>query len=111
LTRLRGLVDCTNVDADEISDKYGPQVTDSAQRAYDSLVPGRSGGDLYTHLFRSVYGRIATFYYAKPEISDLKYMSNIYGHYWLFKVGELQSSYVSTLHYSDYLIVDGHGII
>ena len=111
LTRLRGLVDCANVDADDIGSKYGPPVTDAAQRAYDSLVPGRSGGDLYTHLFRSVYGRIATFYYAKPEISDLKYMSVIYGHYWLFKDGQLQPNYLSTLHYSDYLIGDGHGNI
>ena len=60
--RLRGLVDCSNIAIDQISVKYGPDAVAAAQRSFEALVPPREGADLYTHLFRSVYGRIACHY-------------------------------------------------
>lgn len=112
IQRLRSLVDCSKIALDQISIRLGPDVVEAAQRAFESLVPPREGADLYTHLFRAVYGRIACHYYAPPRISDLKYMSTIYGHYWVTGAeGKTQHSYLTTLHYSDYLIGDGAGNI
>ncbi len=92
--------------------KYGPHVVAATQRAFETLVPACEGADLYTHLFRSVYGRIACHYYARPETSDLKYMATIYGHYWIVNAeGKKQQNYASTEHYMDYVIGDGHGNI
>jgi Telomere resolvase len=110
--RLRTLVDCSKMTIDQISVKCGPDVVAAAQRAFESLVPARQDGDLYTHLFRSVYGRIACYYYALPKVLDLKYMATIYGHYWVVNAeGERQQNYASTLHYMDYVIGDGAGNI
>lgn len=112
IQRLRSQVDCSKIAIDQISVKFGPAVVESAQRAFDSLVPARSGADLYTHLCRSVYGQIACHYYARPETLNLKYISTIYGHYWVAKAtGKLQQNYASTLHYMDYAIGDGAGNI
>jgi hypothetical protein len=110
--RLRSLVDCSKIAIDQISVKFGPDVVTAAQRAFETLVPPREGADLYTHLFRSVYGRIACHYYARPETLDLLYMATIYGHYWVAKAsGKLQQNYASTMHYMDYVIGDGAGNI
>jgi hypothetical protein len=112
IQRLRSLVDCSKIAIGQISVKFGPDVVAAAQRAFEPLVPPREGADLYTHLFRSVYGRIACHYYARPETSDLKYMATIYGHYWVINsTGKQQQNYASTLHYMDYVIGDGHGNI
>jgi hypothetical protein len=102
INRLRASVDCTNDEIDTISRKYGPMVVATAQREFEALVPAREDDDLYTHLFRSVYGRIAVYYYARPETSDLKYMNEVYGH---------ERDYKTTMHYSDYLIGDSQGNI
>jgi len=110
--RLRSLVDCSTIPLDQISVRLGPDVVAAAQRAFEPLVPAREGADLYTHLFRAVYGRIACHYYAKPETSDLTYMAVVYGHYWVVKsTGKQQQNYASTLHYMDYVIGDGAGNI
>jgi hypothetical protein len=107
LARLRGLLDCSAVEGDQISSRYGPDCAAAADFAFTDLVPARAGGNLYTHLFRAVYGRIATFYYCPPEIMDLRYMAHIYGHYWVLEAtGEKQANYNSTMHYSDYQIGD-----
>jgi Telomere resolvase ResT/TelK catalytic domain len=112
IQRLRSLVDCSTIPLDQISVRLGPDVVAAAQRAFEPLVPAREGADLYTHLFRAVYGRIACHYYAKPETSDLTYMAVVYGHYWVVKsTGKQQQNYASTLHYMDYVIGDGAGNI
>jgi hypothetical protein len=83
-----------------------------AQRSFETLVPGRREADLYTHLFRRVYGRIACHFHERPETLDLKYMATISGHYWVVNAkGRQQQNYASTLHSMDYEISDGHGSI
>jgi hypothetical protein len=85
----------------------GRLVSEAAERHFSGLVPGRAGGDLYAHLFRAVYGCIATFFYAPPEILALRYLATIYGHYWVLQSsGKQQHDYTATLHYSDYAVSD-----
>lgn len=85
----------------------GRLVSAAADRHFSALVPGRSGGDLYTHLFRSVYGCIAVFYFCSASVLDIRYLARIYGHYWVLEsTGETQHNYLTTLHYKDYAIGD-----
>ena len=77
----------------------GRLVSEAAEKHFSALVPARSGGDLYTHLFRAVYGCIAVFYYAPPENLAIRYLATIYGHYWILQSsGKQQHDYIVTLH-------------
>ncbi|MBA2679438.1 MAG: hypothetical protein H0U76_13695, partial [Ktedonobacteraceae bacterium] len=110
--RLRRLIECSTEPTATISTKYGPAVSEAAQQFAD-LVPPREGGDLYTHLFRSVYGCLAVFYYCPERVADLNYLNSIAGHYWVPQdgTGTIQRDYAATLHYYDYRIADGNGEI
>jgi hypothetical protein len=91
---------------DEINACYGPQVIEAAQRQFSGLVPPRLGGDLYTHLFRAVYGTIAVFYYCPSWVEELTYLNTILGHYWIDEDAIQQRDYAATFHYHDSQISD-----
>jgi Telomere resolvase len=101
---VRNQVDCAGLDEATLSTRYGPDVKAAAQKHFAGLVPPRSGGDLYTHLFRSVYGCIAVFFYCPDRVKDLVYLSHILGHYWVDGNGDLQRDTAVTMHYADYQI-------
>src|SRR4029077_18279745 len=85
----------------------GRLVSAAADRHFSKLVPPRSGGDLYTHLHRAVYGALAVFYFCPRNVLDFRYLARIYGHYWVLESsGEVQMNYLTTLHYKDYAIGD-----
>jgi hypothetical protein len=97
--RLRSLVGGAAVDENQLGEV--------AETHFAGIVPPRSGGNLYTHLFRSVYGCIAVLYFCKPEILDQIYLNRIYGQYWVTEAtGQLQADYAATQHYQDYAIAD-----
>jgi len=100
---VRGQIDCSG-DEQALSTRYGPEVKAAAMKHFAHLVPPRSGGDLYTHLFRAVYGCIAVFFYCPERVHDLVYLSTIYGHYWVDTNGDIQRDTAVTLHYADYQI-------
>lgn len=112
--RLRQLVDCSALSVEQVSKQYSSPVTDLAQERFADLIPPvGDDSDLYTRLCRSVYGRIATHYFAPISVSDIKYMNAIYGHYWIEKAKDEKTKhyYLTTMHYIDYLIGDGQGNI
>jgi hypothetical protein len=97
--RLRSLVAGSEPDEDQLGGV--------ADKHFADLVPGRSGGSLYTHLFRAVYGCLAVFFFAPSRILDTVYLNRIYGHYWITEAsGKLQADYTATQHYQDYGIAD-----
>jgi hypothetical protein len=100
---VRGQVDCSG-DEQALSTRYGPEVKAAAMKHFAGLVPPRAGGDLYTHLFRAVYGCIAVFFYCPERVHELVYLSTIYGHYWVDTNGDRQRDTNVTLHYADYQI-------
>lgn len=111
--RLRKLVDCSAEETDLISSKYGPDLSVVANAVFGHLVPwtpdpeGRQKGNLYTALFRKVYGRLAVFYYAPPETLDITYMNHVYGHYKAFEdTGDIERQYDTTMSYLTYQIAD-----
>jgi len=111
--RLRTMKECSAMEGREISTRLGPVVSQAADTWFSAYVPPRSGrASLYTHLFRTIYARIALLYFAPETIVDIKYMSRIQGHYWVVEAtGKQKDDYMATLHYNDYRIADGEGHI
>lgn len=76
-----------------------------ADHHFSELVPPREDSNLYTHLFRAVYGCIAVFYFCPEEVQDTVFLNRVYGHYWMVEAsGKLKADYESTSHYQDYII-------
>lgn len=111
--RLRTMLDCSSLTKEEVDALYAPEVRAVATRHFGTLVPTRVGHEdqLYTHLFRSIYGQIAVLLFAPDTILNLDYMAEIYGHYWYKDEPNPQKrmSYSSTFHYMDYRIGAGPG--
>jgi hypothetical protein len=103
---VRDQIEWRGMEPDEINDRYGSQVVEAANRHFEHLVPPREDGDLYTHLFRAVYGCIAIFYYCPDWVHELTYLNTILGHYWVDENGVEQRDYAATLHYDDYRVSD-----
>jgi len=85
-------------------------VPKAVRRHYSDLIPGReadndSGEKLYTHVFRSVYAEIATYFYKPRSVPDHRFKAEIQGHFTLSEQGKVRS-YTSRPHYDDYLIGD-----
>lgn len=111
--RLRTLLDCSGLTKEEVDAQYAPEVRAVATRHFGALVPMRVGHEdqLYTHLFRCIYGLIAVLHFAPDTVLNLDYMAEIYGHYWYKDEPDAQKrlSYSSTFHYTDYRIGAGPG--
>jgi len=114
LARLRAALDTSSMEVSAATRKYSPLVQEAANRHFQELIPARHGkDDLYGHLFRSVYPRIACFWYAPPTIADMHFMATIQGHTDFFELEteEARQSYGSQAHYADYKIADLTGNI
>ncbi|HEY5138503.1 MAG TPA: hypothetical protein VIJ25_04205, partial [Methylococcales bacterium] len=64
--------------------------------------------NLYTHLFRSVYATIATFWYCPEAVNPDEFKAAIQGHYAILDESnpELRRSLIAGRHYADYEIAD-----
>jgi len=114
VARLRQLVDCSQMSNDAVSQRFGPVMRQMADQHLSALIPKRDEGqNLYTHLSRSIYGRLCVLYHCPPAVFDIQYMAHILGHYWYFREQDekKRANLDSTLHYMDYVIGDGHGNI
>lgn len=114
LELLRQRVNTVGLDLETINRKYSPPVAKACDRYFAELIPQRAGrGNLYTHLFRTIYARIATHWYAPPSVADVEYMAAIQGHFLIQNEQDttLRRSLASTRHYNDYKISDGQGNI
>ena len=107
--RLRRAVDTEGMSNREINRAYSHAIAQVCDRTFSDLVPSREGKDnLYTHLFRSVYSTIATFWYCPPEVPELEFRAAVQGHYQILEEGqtELRRSLAASRHYFDYEIAD-----
>jgi hypothetical protein len=104
----------TSDDVRTVTQRYSPFIQEAANKQFSTLIPAREGkdGGLYGHLFRSVYPRIAVFWYCPPSIADIHYMATVQGHSQAGEETEEQlRSYASGAHYFDYKIADKDGNI
>ena len=109
--RLRSLEDCTELDNDQVAQKYSRVASENANRQFAGLIPQRSTKeDLYTHAFRAVYARLAVLLFCPTAVSELVYVNAILGQYQA-KDEKQQRDYATTAHYFDYRVGDGAGQI
>ncbi len=109
LDKLRSLIDTTQLSHTQINQRYSQPVIEAIAHHFTHLVPQREGKDnLYTHLFRAVYARMAVWYYCPPHVADIFYMATIQGHYRFLNSDdqEYRLNFASTAHYYDYQISD-----
>jgi hypothetical protein len=115
VTRLREYLPIAEEeDIHDVTRKHSPIVKEAADRHFAELVPVREGRtSLYSHLMRSVYGRIAVFWFAPPKVSAMHYMATIFGHFEFedLETEDLRQNYTSNAHYADYVIADKEGNI
>lgn len=112
IARLRQLQDCSQMSNDAVSQRFGPLMRQMADQHLSALISKKDEGqNLYTHLSRSIYGRLCVLYHCPPAVFDLHYMAYILGHYWYFRERDevKRANLDSTLHYMEYVIGDGHG--
>ncbi len=118
IARLRKAWNIDEIKAGATSDRQLKQainkryegVPKAVRRHFSDLIPGReadndSGEKLYTHVFRSVYAEIATYFYKPSTVPDHRFKAEIQGHFTLTAQGKVRS-YTSRPHYDDYLIGD-----
>ncbi|ACB54140.1 unknown [Crocosphaera subtropica ATCC 51142] len=118
IARLRNAWNINDIKANATSDRQLKQminkryegVPKAVRRHFSDLIPGRevdndSGEKLYTHVFRSVYAEIATYFYKPSTVPDHRFKAEIQGHFTLTAQGKVRS-YTSRPHYDDYLIGD-----
>jgi Telomere resolvase len=114
LAKLRSICPAEGLTAELINRKYSHAVASACDRHFSDLVPKRDGRDnLFTHLFRSVYAAIATFWYAPPTVDATEYKAAIQGHYAILETTDssLRRSIAASRHYNDYKIADLKGNI
>jgi len=107
--KLRSLVDCTDLDNDQVAQKYHKDPIQIANRYFSGLVPQKTGKEnLCTHAFRSVYAHIAVLWFDPIHVRDIEYVATILGHYQA-KNEKHWTYYAATEHYYDYAVGDGTG--
>jgi hypothetical protein len=105
----RELPQAVELPASQVNAKYGQAVARACDRHFQDLVPTRPGKDnLYTHLFRSVYACIATFWYCPPTVDATEFKAATQGHFQILdeQNAQLKRSLMASRHYSDYEIAD-----
>lgn len=105
----RELPEAKGLSPQAVNGKYGQAVARACDRHFADLVPVREGKDnLYTHLFRSIYATISTFWYCPPRVNETEFKAHIQGHFAVLDENnpELRRSLAASRHYSDYEIAD-----
>lgn len=122
--RLRHLVDCADLEIEQVSQKYGKAVNEAVARHYGDLeeLVRATREKVSVHNFRGMYARIACFWYAPPTVADIDYMAQIQGHRFVLEprvepgtppeaVEKIRNHYASHANYADYKIADADGNI
>jgi Telomere resolvase ResT/TelK catalytic domain len=118
IQRLRRLIDWTDLE-DEYSPKYqryNQAANKTVVQYFTDLIPLRVTRERLTvHVLRAVFARIATYWYAPPEVADITFMAQIQGHRYILQpdvepgetaadVKNKQLNYAANANYFDYKI-------
>ncbi|GCF11390.1 protelomerase family protein [Dictyobacter arantiisoli] len=120
MAKLRRLVDCTALEVEQVSQKYGKAVNETVERVYGSLIPERDHHHLSVHNLRSYYASLAVLWYAPDTVSEVNYKAYIHGHRFVLspdvapgtpedEVEQVRLNYGSHANYDDYKIADRDG--
>ncbi|WP_010474803.1 protelomerase family protein [Acaryochloris sp. CCMEE 5410] len=114
ISKVRKLVDTTGMNNRQINAQYEADVVTACDRTFwDLLDHERVEGNIYNHLSRTVYARIATLWYAPPQILDIDFMAAIQGHTIILGTNDLEDkkALAEKRHYFDYQIGTQQGQI
>ncbi len=118
IKRVRRLIDWAELE-DEYSpayQRYNQAVNKVVVQYFTDLIPVRATRERLTvHVLRAVYARIATYWYAPPEVADITFMAQIQGHRYILEpqvepgeavadVKNKQLNYAANANYFDYKI-------
>ena len=118
IKRLRRLIDW-----DELVDEYSPKyqkynraANEMVVHQFTDLIPVRPTREqLNLHVLRSVFARIATYWYCPPEVADVTFMAQVQGHRFILEpevepgetpkdIENKRLSYAAVNNYFDYKI-------
>jgi len=115
---LRRLIDWSELE-DEYSpkyQKYNRAANEMVVHQFTDLIPVRPTREqLNFHVLRTIFARIATYWYAPPEVADITFMAEIQGHTYIKHpqkekgetdedVQKKQLNYAANANYFDYKI-------
>ncbi|MEO1521972.1 MAG: protelomerase family protein, partial [Cyanobacteria bacterium J06633_2] len=109
LTKLRAIVDSTDLTEGQVNQKYADSVGRACDRHFADLVkPPKDKNNLYTHLFRKIYATIATYFYCPPTVDEAEFRAHIQGHFSGHEHLTLaeRRTIASDRHYRTYIILD-----
>src|SRR5579859_270102 len=116
--RLRRLIDWSELE-DEYSpkyQKYNRVANEMVVHQFTDLISIRPTREqLSLHVLRTVFARIATYWYAPPEVADITFMAQIQGHRYILQpqvekgeteedIKNKQLNYAANANYFDYKI-------
>jgi hypothetical protein len=120
VAKLRRLVDCTTIEVEQVSQKYGKAVNETVERVYGEQIPARENHKISVHTLRSIYASMAVLWYAPDAVSDVNYKAYIHGHRFVLapdveegtpedEVELVRLNYASHANYDDYKLADKDG--
>jgi len=121
VAKLRRLVDCTELELAQVSQKYDKGVNDTVERIFYHVLPARPSKDRVTvHDFRAIYASISVLWFCPDVVADVNYKAYIHGHRHILEpdvpagtpaeeVQKVRLDYASHANYDDYKIADGEG--
>lgn len=121
VAKLRRLIDCTDLEIEHVSQRYGKAVNEAVERLYADLIPARGDRErLSVHNLRALYASIAVLWYAPDAVADVNYKAYIHGHRFVLdphmeedaspdEVDQIRLNYGSHANYDDYKLADEHG--
>lgn len=118
IRRLRRLIDWSELEDENspLYQKYNRAANEMMVHQFTDLIPIRHTREqLHFHVLRTVFARIATYWYAPPEVADITFMAQIQGHSHILKpqkekgetdedVKQKQLNYAANANYFDYKI-------
>ena len=121
VAKVRRLVDCRELEVEQVSQKYGKAVNEAVERVYAEMIPARSDRErLSVHNLRTLYASIAVLWYAPDVVSEVNYKAYIHGHRFVLspevapgtsedEVEQVRLNYASHANYDDYKLADAQG--
>lgn len=110
LTRLRALLDTSEMSEGEVSNSYHRAVSASVKQHFVLLIPARDGESISTQTMRAIYLRLALFFYCPVLVNVDAFIAEISGHRSYFGDQEVRG-HGANVHYNDYAVSDQEGNI
>jgi hypothetical protein len=114
LARLRDVLDTEEMTEHQVSNAFHRTLGKSVKTHFQEIIPARDGEEISPQVLRSVYLRLAIFFYAPVNVDAETFAAEISGHRKKGKASETdpdERSYGAAPHYAEYKLVDSKGQI